>query len=105
MERIPNGVYTRELREEAVKLVTEGGLSTPAVGRRLSIPTSTIQYWVRMHKKGLLSEVGKQKKPLTETEQELARLRRELAEVKMERDLLKKAAAYFAKESQRGTRS
>lgn len=36
---------------------------------------------------------------------ELVRVRRELAEVRMERDLLKKAAAYFAKESQRGTRS
>jgi transposase len=41
---------------------------------------------------------------LSEKEMELARLKRELAEVKMERDILKKAAAYFAKESQRGAR-
>ena len=105
MERIPNAVYTRELREEAVKLVTESGLSVPEVGRRLSIPTSTIRYWVRMDKEGALSQVGKQRKPLSEMEMELLRVKRELAEVKMERDLLKKAAAYFAKESQRGTRS
>ena len=105
MERIPYGIYSKELREEAVKLVTEGGLSIPEVGRRLDIPTSTIGNWVRAHKDGTLSDVGKHRKPLTEVEAELARVRRELAEVKMERDLLKKAAAYFAKESQRGTRS
>ncbi len=35
MERIPRAIYTRELREEAVKLVTEGGLSIPEVGRRV----------------------------------------------------------------------
>ena len=104
MERIPNAVYTRELREEAVKLVTESGLSVPEVGRRLSIPTSTIRYWVRMDKEGALSQVGKQRKPLSEMEMELLRVKRELAEVKMERDLLKKAAAYFAKESLPGTR-
>jgi transposase len=58
-----------------------------------------------MDKKGVLSEVGAQQKPMTEAEAELLRVKRELAEVKMERDLLKKAAAYFAKESQKGTRS
>ena len=105
MEKIPYGIYSKELREEAVKLVTEGGLSIPEVGRRLQIPTSTVRNWTQAHKDGTLSDAGKHRKPLTEVEAELARVRRELAEVKMERDLLKKAAAYFAKESQRGTRS
>jgi len=105
MERIPNAVYTKELRAEAVKLVTEQGLTIPDVGRRLSIPKSTISYWVREEKKGKLSSVGSSKKSLTETEMELAKVRRELAQVKMERDFLRKAAAYFAKESQSGTRS
>jgi transposase len=103
MERIPNAVYTNELREEAVKLVTEGGLSVPEVGRRLSIASSTIRYWIRASKKGVLNDVGKKRKPLTELEMELARVKRELAGVKMERDILKKAAAYFAKESLPGT--
>jgi len=49
--------------------------------------------------------VGSSKKSLTETEMELAKIKRELAQVKMERDFLRKAAAYFAKESQSGTRS
>jgi len=47
---------------------------------------------------------GKQRRPLTELEMELARVKRELAQVKMERDFLKKAAAYFAREPQSGMR-
>jgi transposase-like protein len=90
MERIPRGIYTRELREEAVKLVIEGGESLPEVGRRLSIAPSTIRYWVKASKEGKLHEVGRQQKPLTELEMELARVKRELAIVKMERDILKK---------------
>ena len=105
MKRIPNAVYTREFREEAVKLVTEGGFNVPEVGRRLSIAHSTISYWVKAHREGKLGEVGKQQRPLTEVEMELAQVKRELAIVKMERDILKKAAAYFAKESLQGTRS
>jgi transposase-like protein len=105
MERIPNAVYIKELREEAVKLVTEQGFTIPEVGRRLSIPKSTISYWVREERRGKLSSVGNSKKPLTETEMELAQVKRELAQVKMERDFLRKAAAYFAKEPQSGTRS
>jgi transposase len=104
MERIPRAIYTKELREEAVKLVRESGFSIPEVGRRLSVATSTIGYWVKADKDGKLKEVGKQQKPLTEIEMELARVKRELAEVRMERDVLKKAAAYFAKESLPGTR-
>jgi transposase len=104
MERIPNALYTKELREEAVRMITKGGLKAPKVARRLSIPKSTITYWVRAEKKGKLSDVGSSKKVLTETEMELASLKRELAQVKMERDILKKTAAYFARESQSGTR-
>lgn len=104
MERIPNGKYTKEFRVEAVKLVTEGGLPVPEAGRRLSLPPSTLNTWVKAYAAGKLGDVGKNHKPLSEVELALARTKRELAEVKMERDLLKKAAAYFAKESLPGTR-
>jgi transposase len=104
MERLPKGKYTKEFREEAVKLVTEGGLRIPEAGRRLSLPPSTIANWVKAYKAGKLGNIGKSQRPLTEMEMELARVKRELAEVKMERDILKKAAAYFAKESLPGTR-
>ncbi len=55
-------------------------------------------------KQGSLSEIGKGQRPLTEIERELASVRRELALARQERDILKKAAAYFAKESLHGTR-
>jgi transposase len=104
MERIPYGKYTKEFREEAVKLVVQGGLSVLEASRRLSLSSTTLNNWVKAFRAGKLGDVGKGQRPLTEVEMELARLRRELAEVKMERDILKKAAAYFAKESQRGAR-
>ena len=63
-----------------------------------------INNWVKAHKAGRLTDIGKSQRPLTELELELYRTKRELAEVKMERDILKKAAAYFAKESLPGTR-
>jgi len=104
MERIPRGRYTKEFREEAVKLITGDKLSLPDAGRRLSIAPQTIGNWVKAFKSGRLGEIGKTYRPLTEIEMELARTKRELAQVKMERDILKKAAAYFARESLPGTR-
>ena len=104
MKGIPRGRYTKEFREEAVKLVTEQRLSLPEAARRLSMPPSSIGNWLKAHKAGKLGEVGKSYRPLTEIEMELARTKKELVEVKMERDILKKAAAYFAKESLPGTR-
>jgi len=104
MERIPRSRYTKEFRLEAVKLVLEGGLSTPEVGRRLNMHPNTISNWIKAYKSGKLGEIGTGQKSVSETEMELARLRRELSITKMERDILKKAAAYFAKESQEGTR-
>ena len=104
MRGIPQGRYTREFRQEAVKLVVEERLSLPEAGRRLSLPPSTLGYWVKTYKAGKLGDIGKMYRPLTEVEMELARTKKELAEVKMERDILKKAAAYFARESLPGTR-
>lgn len=104
MERIPNGRYTTEFRLEAVKLVKEGDLSAGEVAKRLSIPKSTMENWVRAEKKGKLSSIGSSQRQLSDIELELARVKRELAQTKMERDILKKAAAYFAKESLTGTR-
>ena len=104
MKGIPQGKYTREFRQEAVKLVLEEGMSWAKAAQRLSLPTSTLANWVKAAKAGKLGDVGNNYRPLTEVEMELARTRKELAEVKMERDILKKAAAYFARESLPGTR-
>ncbi len=99
MEKIPYGKYTKEFRMEAVKLVTDGGLSILEASKRLSLAPSTLSNWVKKNKAGQLEEVGKNHHQLSENEMELARLKRELAEVRMERDILKKATAYFAKGS------
>jgi transposase len=104
MKGIPQGRYTKEFREEAVKLVMEEKLSWTEAAHRLSIPVSTIGNWIKAYKSGKLGNIGQSYRPLTEIEIELARTKKELAEVKMERDILKKAAAYFAKESLPGTR-
>jgi transposase len=89
MNRIPKAVYTKEFREEAVKLAMTDGVSVSEAARRLSISMKTLANWVRAAKDGKLENVGQNQKPPTEIEAELGRLKRELAEVKMERDLLK----------------
>jgi transposase len=104
LKGIPKGRYTKELREEAVKLVEEEKITCREAARRLSLAPSTLSYWMKASKSGKLGEIGKAQKPLTEVEMELARTKKELAEVKMERDILKKAAAYFARESLHGMR-
>jgi len=104
MSKRSNARYSKEFRNEAVKMVTEGGLTAYEASRQLSLPKSTLENWVRAHKAGKLSDIGSEQRPLTEVEQELARVKRELSQVKQERDILKKAAAYFAKESLPGTR-
>jgi transposase len=66
------------------------------VAKTLGIAEQTLHNWIKAQAQGRLQEAGK----AVSTEQmEISRLRAELARVKMERDILKKAAAYFAKES------
>jgi transposase len=93
MERVPYSKYTKELRLEAVRIVTEGGLSVGEASMRLSLPKSTLENWLRAFKAGKLEGIGASHRPLTDVEMELARVKRELALVRMERDILKKAAA------------
>ena len=101
---IPQGRYTKEFREEAVKLVLDGKMSLLQAAWQLSLPASTLENWTKAYKAGKLGDVGKTYRPLKDIEMELTRTKKELAEVKMEREILKKAAAYFAKESLSGTR-
>jgi transposase len=55
MERIPNGRYTQEFREEAVKMAADGGLSVLEISKRLSLPKSTLEDWIRVSKAGHLA--------------------------------------------------
>ena len=95
MEKIPQGRYTKEFREEAARLVIEDGLSSGEAAKRLSLPKSTLENWVRAARAGNLGNVGKNRHPLTEGELELARVKKELVTVRMERDILKKDAVYL----------
>ena len=99
MQRLPKGAYSPELREQAVRLHLSEKLTMTEISGRLSIPKGTLKNWVAAARQGKLGEVGKGQKPLTEVELELARVKRELTEVKMERDHLKKCTAYFVRTS------
>jgi transposase len=90
--------YTPEFRAEAVKMFQEQDLSQEEAAKRLGIPKGTLANWVAAARgRSKATEPG-QPSP-GELEAEVKRLRKELAEARMERDILKKATAYFAKES------
>jgi len=78
-----------------VRLVT-GGQAKAVTAKILGIPTPTLDNWLRLSAQGKLTGAGT--KPVSVEQMELARLRAELSRVKMERDILKKATAYFAKD-------
>lgn len=90
--------YTPEFRAEAVKLVLEQGLTQEAAADRLSMPKGTLGRWVIDAQKGKVP-VEPGTPSVAELVAENARLRKALAKAEMEREILKKATAYFAKES------
>lgn len=88
--------YTPEFRLEAVKLITEQGYTYPEAAERLGVPFHSLKNWVKkMRAEGKAPPASS---PLPEAE-ELKRLRKENQRLQMEVAILKKAAAYFAKES------
>jgi transposase len=96
MSELKRARYTLEFKLEAVRLV-KAGQSLAAVSAILSVPAQTMSNWVKAERNGTLGGAGE--KPVSPEQMELARLRAEVSRLKMERDLLKKWAAYFAKES------
>ena len=90
------GNHTLEFKLEAVRLV-KGGQTAPVTAKILGVPVQTLGNWVRLSGKGQLKGAGD--KPVSVEQMELARLRAENARLKMERDMLGKATAYFAKQS------
>lgn len=100
-ESVPNRRYTEEFKTEAVRLALSTGDN--AAAKRLGIPQSTMTNWVRQSREGTSTPVAGAavpvKRPVSEVEAENARLRRELASAKLDLEIVKKAAVYFAKES------
>lgn len=97
MERRRRRAYTKEFKTETVRLVVEGGRSIREVARDLELTESALRLWVRQ------AEVdagrGKPGELTTAEREELQRLRREVKTLRLEREILKKAAAFFAKEN------
>ena len=92
--------YTEEFKVETVRLAESIGGN--AAAGRLGVPQSTVTNWVR-RKKGVepaaLVQSLTAKRPVSELEAENMRLRRELANAKLDLDIVKKAATYFVRES------
>ena len=90
--------YTREFKVEAVKLVTEKGYSVAEAARSLGIHDTLLRSW-----KQSLEQEGDQAFPgngkFSPHEDEIRRLKAENRRLQMERDILKKATAFFAKEA------
>lgn len=92
--------YPEAFKVEAVKQVTERGHKIAEVADRLGITTKSLYDWIKKY------GAGEEQYSLAKNQQdELRRLKAELRRVTEERDILKEAAAYFAGESRKGTRS
>lgn len=92
------GRYPREFKTEAVRLLNEGGKPAAEVARELGVKRTLLYRWRdQLNGKGDQAFRGPGR-PKLEDMSELSRLRQELKAVKEERDILKKAAAYFAKD-------
>ena len=86
--------YTEEFKIEAVKQVTDRGHSAPDVAKRLGVSQPTLYEWIKLY------GVPEAERLATQSQSaEIRKLKAELRRVTEERDILKKAAAYFAKES------
>jgi transposase len=88
--------FSREFKEEAVRLVSEGGPAVAEVARNLGVHENSLYKWCRQYgddPAGCFPGKGH----LKPADEELARLKRELADVKEEREILKKALAIFSK--------
>ena len=90
--------FTDEFKNDAIKLVTEQGYSCTEVGRRLGVNHTNISRWVRQYR-GQSDSPPKSGGSTRELEEENKRLKKENKRLLMEREILKKAAAFFANES------
>jgi len=95
MTKATRAQYTLEFKQEAVRLV-ESGQSIAAAARSVGVVEQTLFNWVKAQRQGRLQGASS-RKAVSAEQMEISRLRAELARVKMERDILGKATAYFAK--------
>jgi transposase len=87
--------YTPEFKQQAVRLVEESGLSIREAAEDLGVATESVRNWVKQAR----VDAGDADGLTTDEKAELARLRRENRVLKQEREILKRAAVWFAKET------
>ncbi|MFA9218523.1 MAG: transposase [Sphingomonadaceae bacterium] len=97
--------YTPEFQAEALKLVLAQGLTLEEAAKRIAIPHGTLANSVSAAERGSDPKAPLGSRSVAELEAEVAKLRKELAVERMEKDVLKKLTALFARESLPGTRS
>jgi len=90
--------FSREFKLEAVKLVKEGGVKIAEASRDLGICETSLRRWIQQYETD--QGEGSAGTLTTKEKEELRRLRRENRTLKMEREILKKATAFFAKEDE-----
>ena len=91
-------LFSREFKLEAIRLVKERGVSIVQASRDLDLGENVLRRWIKEFSSEHEQAFPGQGQVRAE-QQEIDRLRREVAKLKAERDILKKAAAYFARES------
>ena len=89
--------YTLEFKQSSAKLAAETNQPVTHTAKELGVNATTLHGWVNQYYPNTKSIINT---PLDDSQAELKRLRKELTKVKQERDILKKAAAYFASEMQ-----
>ena len=94
----PTPHYPPEFKKEAVRLYRSSNRSIPKIAEELGIAGESLRRWIRQHE----IDEGERKGLTTDEREELSKLRREVRTLKQERDFLKKAAVFFAREE--GTR-
>jgi len=98
MEKRARRKFTAEYKAEVVRLVRDGGKTIGEVSRDLDLTATAVRHWVKQA--GIDASGGGTGALTTVERAELVALRREARQLRMEREILKKAAAFFAKESQ-----
>ena len=93
---MPKSKYTPEFKKSAIALVTEQNYKAEDAAKNLGVNPATLKSWLQQYRRG-----GKVIDPIEQADlrKKNAELEREVARLRMERDILKKAAAFFAKES------
>lgn len=96
-QKRPRRTFTDEFKAGAVTLVLKEGRSVTSVARSLDLTASSLGQWVEQAR----ADAGKSERGTLTSEEkdELSRLRKEVRELRLEREILKKAAAFFAKEN------